>query len=62
MNSKVETSLKTNIDKLIYLYKSKNFNSALNLSNTLLELNRDNSFLLNINGIINLSLENWKNA
>ena len=62
MNSKIESSLKTNIDKLIYLYKSKNFNSALNLSNTLLELNRDNSFLLNINGIINLSLENWQNA
>ena len=62
MNSKVETSLKTNIDKLIYLYKSKNFNSALNLSNTLIEQHGDNSFLLNINGIINLSLENWQNA
>ena len=62
MNSKVETSLKTNIDKLIYLYKSKDFNSALNLSNTLIELHGDNSFLLNINGIINLSLENWQNA
>ena len=62
MNSKIESSLKTNIDKLIYLYKSKNFNSALNLSNTLIELHGDNSFLLNINGIINLSLENWQNA
>ena len=62
MDSKVETSLKSNIDKLIYLYKSKNFNSALNLSNTLIEQHGDNSFLLNINGIINLSLENWQNA
>ena len=62
MNSKVETSLKSNIDKLIYLYKSKNFNSALDLSNKLIELHGDKSFLLNINGIINLSLENWQNA
>ena len=62
MNSKVETSQKTNIDKLIYLFKSKDFKSALNLSDKLLEIYRDNTFLLNFNGIINLSLENWQNA
>ena len=62
MNSKVENSLKTNIDKLIYLFKSKDFKSALNLSDKLLEIYRDNTFLLNFNGIINLSLENWQNA
>ncbi len=62
MNRKVQTSLKSDVDKLIYLYKSKNFNAALNLSNSLLELNQDEPFLLNINGIINLSLENWQNA
>ena len=62
MNSKVETSLKTNVDKLIYLFKSKDFKSALNLSDKLLEIYRDNTFLLNFNGIINLSLENWQNA
>ena len=49
MSSKIEISLKTNVDKLIYLYKSKNFNSALNLSNKLLELNQENPFLLNTN-------------
>ena len=47
MNSKVETSQKTNIDKLIYLFKSKDFKSALNLSDKLLEIYRDNTFLLN---------------
>jgi hypothetical protein len=62
MNSKVQTSLKSDIDKLIHLYRSKNFNSALNLSNELLKLNQDNPFLLNINGIINLSLENWQDS
>ena len=62
MNRKVQTSLKSDVDKLIYLYRSKNFNAALNLSNSLLELNQDEPFLLNINGIINLSLENWQNA
>ena len=62
MSSKSQTSLKSEIDKLIYLYKSKNFDSALNLSNSLLELNQNEPFLLNIHGIINLSLENWQNA
>ena len=62
MNRNSQTSLKSEIDKLIYLYRSKNFNSALNLSNSLLELNQDEPFLLNIHGIINLSLENWQNA
>ena len=62
MSRNSQTSLKSEIDKLIYLYRSKNFNSALNLSNSLLELNQDDPFLLNIHGIINLSLENWQNA
>ncbi len=62
MSRNSRTSLKSEIDKLIYLYRTKNFNSALNLSNSLLELNQDEPFLLNIHGIINLSLENWQNA
>ena len=62
MGRKPQTSLKSKIDKLIYLYRSKNFDSALNLSTSLLELNQNEPFLLNINGIINLSLENWQNA
>ena len=54
MNRKAQTSLKSDIDKLIHLYRSKNFNSALKLSNSLLELNPDEPFLLNINGIISI--------
>jgi len=62
MSNKIENSLKTEVDKLIYLYKSKNFKSALNLSNKLIGLKQDSPFLFNLNGILNLSLEEWNNA
>ena len=62
MNYKIKNSTKTDIDKLIYLYKSKDFNSALNLSKKLIKLKQGNPLLFNINGIINLSLENWQEA
>ncbi len=62
MNDKIKNTIKFEIDKVIHLYKSKNFIAALNLSNKLIELNHNIPFLFNINGIINLSLENWKDA
>ena len=62
MNDKIKNTIKFEIDKIIYLYKSKNFIAALNLSNKLIGLKHNNPFLFNINGIINLSLENWQNA
>ena len=62
MNNKIENNIKTEIDKIIYLYKSKNFGSALSLSDKLIESNKSIPFLFNINGMINLSLENWQNA
>ena len=62
MNYKIKSPTKTDIDKLIYLYKSKDFSSALNLSNKLIKLKQGGPFLFNINGMINLSLENWQEA
>ncbi len=62
MNSNIEHTFKSEIDKLIYLYKSKNYSSALNLSNKLIEIKNDSPFLYNLNGLINLSLEDWQNA
>ena len=62
MNDKIENSIKFEIDKIIHLYKSKNLIDALNLSNKLIGLKHNIPFLFNINGIINLSLENWTNA
>ena len=62
MNDKIENSIRSEIDKIIYLYKSKNLIAALNLSNKLIGLKHNIPFLFNINGIINLSLGNWTNA
>ncbi len=59
---KLKNSIRSEIDKIIYLYKSKNLIAALNLSNKLIGLKHNIPFLFNINGIINLSLENWTNA
>ncbi len=62
MNSNIENTFKSEINKLIYLYKSKNYSSALNLCNKLIKLKNDSPFLLNLNGLINLCLEDWQNA
>ena len=37
MINKIEDSIKSEIDKIIYLYKTKNFSSALDLSNRLID-------------------------
>ncbi len=62
MNVEIESKIKSEINKIIYLYKTKNLSSALNLSNQLIDINPNIPFLLNINGMINLSLENWQKA
>ncbi len=62
MNSNIENIFKSEIDKLIHLYKSKNYSSALKLSLKLIKLKNNSPFLLNLNGLINLCLEDWQNA
>lgn len=62
MNININNNLKIEIDKIINLYKQKNFKEALILSNKVIEKNKNIPFLLNLNGLINLSLEKWQNA
>lgn len=62
MNININNNLKIEIDKIINLYKQKNFREALILSNKVIEKNKNIPFLLNLNGLINLSLEKWQNA
>ena len=62
MNIDINNNLKIEIDKIINLYKQKNFREALILSNKIIEKNKNIPFLLNLNGLINLSLEKWQNA
>ena len=62
MNDKINISLKAEIEKIINLYKKKNFKLAFDQCNILIEKNGDIPFLLNLNGLINLSLENWQDA
>ena len=62
MNVKSDNRLKSETDEIINLYKCKNFNEALILSNNLIEKEKNIPFLLNLNGLINLSLDKWENA
>ena len=62
MINEIKDNIKLEINKIILLYKSKNFIAALNLCNKLIDLNLNIPFLFNLNGMINLNLENWKNA
>ena len=62
MNININNNLKIEIDKIINLYKQKNFREALILSNKVIEKDKNIPFLLNLNGLINLSLEKWQNA
>ena len=62
MNVISDNRLKGEIDEIINLYKHKNFDEALILSNKLIEKEKNIPFLLNLNGLINLSLEKWLNA
>jgi len=62
MNIDINNNLKIEIDKIINLYKQKNFRDALILSNKVIEKDKNIPFLLNLNGLINLSLEKWQNA
>ena len=62
MNSKTNNLNKSEIDKIIHLYKQKKFDDALILSNKVLKKEKNVPFLFNLNGLINLSLENWENS
>ena len=62
MNDYIDDNLKNEIDKLINLFKQKKFNDALILSNKLIEKANNIPFLLNLNGLIYLSLEKWTDA
>ena len=55
-------NLKNEVDKIINLFKKKDFQEALYLSDKLIEKKKNIPFLLNLNGLINLNLENWQNA
>ena len=55
-------NLKNEVDKIITLFKKKNFQEALYLSDKLIEKKKNIPFLLNLNGLINLNLENWQSA
>ena len=57
-----KSNLKNEIEEIVKLYKQKNLQEALNLSNKLITTNNNVPFLFNLNGLINLGLENWKNA
>ena len=62
MTVSIEDNLKSEIDKTISLFKQKKLKDALILSNKLIEKENDVPFLFNLNGLINLSLEEWSNA
>ena len=62
MNLKINNLDKSEIDKIVHLYKQKKFDDALVLSNKLLKKEKNIPFLFNLNGLINLSLENWENS
>ena len=62
MNLKINNLDKSEIDEIIHLYKQKKFDDALILSNKLLKKEKNVPFLFNLNGLINLSLENWENS
>ena len=55
-------NLKNEVDKIINLFKKKDFQEALYLSDKLIEKKKNIPFLLNLNGLINLNLENWQSA
>ena len=55
-------NLKNEVDKIINLFKKKDFQEALYLSDKLIEKKKNIPFLLNLNGLINLNLKNWQNA
>ena len=62
MKPNTEKYLKNEIEVIVNLYKQNKLNEALNLSNELMIKNNNIPFVLNLNGLINLSLEKWQNA
>ena len=62
MKPNTEKYLKNEIEVIVNLYKQNKLNEALNLSNELVLKNNNVPFVLNLNGLINLSLEKWQNA
>ena len=62
MKPNTENNIKNEIELIVNLYKQNKLNEALNLSNELVIKNNNVPFVLNLNGLINLSLEKWQNA
>ncbi|MDC3125345.1 tetratricopeptide repeat protein [Candidatus Pelagibacter sp.] len=62
MKPNTENNIKNEIELIVNLYKQNKLNEALNLSNELMIKNNNIPFVLNLNGLINLSLEKWQNA
>ena len=62
MKPNIENNLKNDVEVIIKLYRQNKLNEALNLSNKLVIKNNNVPFVLNLNGLINLSLEKWQNA
>ena len=62
MDYKIDNSLNSKINKIINIYKKKDFSLALNLCNELIENEKNFPFLFNLNGLIYLNLEKWDNA
>ena len=62
MKPNTENNIKNEIEVIVNLYKQNKLNEALNLSNELVIKNNNVPFVLNLNGLINLSLEKWQNA
>ena len=62
MKPNTENNIKNEIEVIVNLYKQNKLNEALNLSNELMIKNNNIPFVLNLNGLINLSLEKWQNA
>ena len=55
-------SLQEKINKLVFLYQKRMFKEALLEADSLVKKNPNVSIVHNINGIINLALDNWKNS
>ena len=62
MNYKIDNILKSEIDTVINFYKKKDFSSALDLINKLINDGNNFPYLLNLNGLICLSLNKWNDA
>jgi len=62
MTKKSENNFQQSIQEIIILYKNNLVKEANLKSEKLLEDNQNSFFLLNLNGIINITLKNWEKA